>query len=691
MTEVATPPTFFNRELSWLEFNARVLDEAMNPDNPLLERLKFTGIVSSNLDEFFMVRVASLEPASEVFTAVQEKAYALSDRQYRHFREEIVPALEAAGIRRVTPEALQPTQQDFVRRLFEREVFPVLTPVALTGAKTAATLHNLSLYLAFALVPPPGTPGDQSREYAAVEVPRNLPRVVALPSEEGYPILLLEDLIRMYAARLFEGYEIEGEAQLRLTRGAEMTLDEERDEDFAKVMAEALLARRRGAIMRLEHAAPPDIASFLTDRLSVRPDRCYRVEGWFDLKGVSALASIPGFDELKRPAWRPRPSPAFDGPDDVWTVIRRRDVLLHLPYESFDPVVRFVREAAEDPEVLAVKQTLYRTASPSRLVAALERAAEAGKRVTVLVELKARFDEEDNIQWARRLEQTGASVVYGLAGLKTHAKACLVVRREPDGIRRYAHLATGNYNETTARLYSDHGFFTCDEDLTHDVAALFNMITGFSRPQHLTHLSIAPIDLRRRLLQLIRREALRSVSGNFGRIDAKMNSLVDDEIIEALYEASRAGVRVRLNVRGVCRLVPGVPGRSEHIRVVSIVDRFLEHSRIFYFKNGGDDEVFLSSADWMPRNLDRRVETMFPIEDPDLARELVQTLDLYFRDNRNSWELEPDGSYTRRTPGDEEPFRVQEHFCRVAEQREERQRIARTRELRPKRPGRHTG
>lgn len=676
------PAHLFNRELSWLEFNARVLGEAMEPTTPLLDRLLFTGIFSSNLDEFFMVRVASLEPGSDVDVAVRAKASALADVQARYFREQLVPELEQAGIRRVRPEFLEADQLDFVHRLFDHEIFPVVSPVALTGQRSAPALGNLSMYMVVAMT---AVRGLAIREYAVIEVPPNLSRMIVLPGTSGYAFILLEDVLRMHIDRFFQGYDIESISMMRLTRGAEMSLDEERDEDFAKVMAEALRERRRGEVMRLEVEAPADVTVFLQHKLGVAMERVYQVRDWFDLKRISTLAFLPGFDRYRRTKWVPCENSAVPKDEDIWSVMQKQDVLLHLPYESFDPVLRLVAEAADDPDVLAIKQTLYRTASDSQLVRSLERAAENGKRVTVLVELKARFDEAENIQWARRLERAGASVVYGLANLKTHAKACLIVRREADGIRRYAHLGTGNYNESTARLYSDLGLLTCDEDMTSDISALFNMMTGFSRPSGLKKLTIAPLYLRKELLRLIHREARRGREGAPCGITAKMNSLADDELIEALYEASRAGVPIRLNIRGICRLVPGVPGRSETIEVVSIVDRFLEHSRVFQFRNGGEDEVYLASADWMSRNLDRRVETMFPIEDAGLRDEVIEILDVYFRDDVKSWTLHADGTYTRRRPG-AEPFRAQEYLWNKSFDKAQRLKKSQQRELRPRRP-----
>jgi len=453
-----------------------------------------------------------------------------------------------------------------------------------------------------------------------------------------------------------------------------------------RVMTEALRERRTGEIVRLEVSAPKDWARLLKDRLQMDAADVIENAAWLDLKTVSQIAFQPGFESLKRPAWEPRSAPDFEGPEDVWDILKKKNVLLFHPYESFDAVIHFLEAAAQDPDVLAIKQTLYRTDRDSPVLRALLRAAEKGKRVTALIELKARFDEENNIEWARRLMAAGISVLYGIAGYKTHAKACLVVRRERDGIRRYVHLSTGNYNERTARVYSDVGLLTSSEPLAEDLSAFFNMITGYSQPALWKKIEAAPFGLRRRLLRLIQREAARSAPERPGRLIAKMNSLVDPEIIEALYQASRAGVRILLNVRGICCLRPGVKNLSETIQVVSLVDMFLEHSRIFYFANGGDDEVYLSSADWMPRNLDRRVELLFPVEDAAGKKKLVETLDFYFRDNVKSWTLREDGSYVRSEAAGRRKFRAQEALCQRAVEEEEAATKSAPRELKPQRP-----
>jgi len=656
---------FLDRELSLLEFQARVLSEGMDPSNPLLERLKFIGIVSSNMDEFFMNRVPRLERKNPVAEAARQKSRDLLQRQWRYFVETLIPELEAGGIARVAASALDERQTSYLGRFFASELFPVLTPIALAPDREVPVLANLGLFLIAALA----EPGRRNAvKYALVEIPQNLPRLVALPAQNGYRFVLIEDVLRMNAGALFPGYEVLATGLMRPTRAAGMSIDEERDEDFMKVMSEAVKARRQNPVVRLEVSAPAEMTAFVRERLGLAEAEIFEYPDWLDLKSVSQLAFQAGFEELKRPAWEPRPVMEFERADDLWKLLRDSDVIVHHPYESFDVVGRFLREAAEDPDVLAIKQTLYRAGRQSSVINALELAAERGKRVTVLVELKARFDEENNIEWARRLEAAGASVIYGVAGLKTHAKACLVVRREPEGIRRYVHLSTGNYNERTARLYSDIGFFTSKEDYAADVSAFFNMITGYSQPANWAKIEAAPYGLRRRLLRLIAREAMTSTKARPGLIMAKMNSLVDPELIEALYAASKAGVQVRLNVRGVCCLRPGVKDLSENIEVVSIVDMFLEHARIFYFANHGEEEVYLSSADWMPRNLDRRVEIMFPVEDPACRRELGELLKLYLRDNEKAWQLQGDGSYRKLAGDAKKRLRAQEQLCsRAAE------------------------
>ncbi len=674
----------FDRDLSWIEFNARVLAESMDESNPLLERLKFTGIVSSNFDEFFMVRMASLEVFGEETALAREKAYALIQKQDRDFAQTLLPALEAKGVSRIPPEGLSEKQADFARSFFRRELFPVLTPIGLAAGKPAPALINLSLYMVVCLV---DSQEPSVKHYAVVEMPKNFPRMISLPAEKGHSFLLLEDIVGMFAKDLFKGYEIVARGLMRLTRAAEVAIDEDSDEDFAKVMTEVLRKRRTSPVMRLEIAAGREIEEFLKAKLEIPETHVCRIGSWLDLKGISQLAFQPVLEELKRPAWVPKPVPDFEDTESIWDLLKKKDVWVHHPYDSFEAVNRFVREAAEDPAVLAIKQTLYRAGHDSPLIASLEKAAEKGKNVTVLVELKARFDEEKNISWARRLEVAGANVIYGVSGFKTHAKACLVVRREPEGIKRYIHLSTGNYNEKTAQVYSDIGFFSSRESLTSDALVFFNMITGYSQPLPMFDIVVAPYGMRQRLKHLIQREIMRTQQGQAGLIFGKMNSLVDPQIIQALYEASQAGVEIKLNVRGICCLQPGIKGLSENIQIHSIVDMFLEHSRMFYFLNGGEEELYLASADWMPRNFDRRIEIMFAMENKEIKKDLVTLLKLYFKDNMKSWRLHSDGRYEKIEPqAGEKKCRVQEYLCKKAEEREELRAKAIPRELKPQKP-----
>ena len=673
----------FHRELSWIQFNRRVLAEGMDSTNPVLERLKFIGIVSSNFDEFFMVRVASLKEHDDVYHEVHKKAYECIDQQQKYFHDVIVPELAQAGIQRLQPMELSQRQYEYAQNYFQKELLPVLTPIAVVAEKSFPVLINLSLYMTVCLVEPEN-PGQ--KHYAVIEIPKNYSRIINLPSEKGYPFLLLEDIIAMFAKELFAGYQIIEQGYLRLTRAAEMTLDEEKDEDFAKVMTEALRMRNRSEVMRAEIAGPKTLQQYFILHLKLAEEQIQPVAGWFDLKTVSSLAFQPLFEDLKKSAWTPKAVVDFENSDHIWDLIRSKDVWVHHPYESFEPVTRFISDAADDPDVLAIKQTLYRASADSKIINALARAAEKGKRVTVLVELKARFDEEKNIEWARRLENAGASVLYGVVGLKTHSKACLVVRREPDGIRRYVHLGTGNYNEKTAQIYSDMSLFTADEEMAKDISAFFNMVTGFSHPGSFSKIEVAPFGLRKKIKRLIVRETMLSTKSEPGLIIAKMNSLVDPDIIDSLYEASKAGVKVQLNVRGVCCLRPGVKGMSENIEVISVVDMFLEHSRVFYFKNAGDEELYLASADWMPRNLDRRIEIMFPIENKEIRRDMLDVLKTYFKDNQKAWILHSNGEYKKVDQGSDKKIRAQEIFCKKATEREDLLNKQRPTELKPQKP-----
>jgi polyphosphate kinase len=684
------PELFLNRELSWLEFNGRVLEEALDPGVPLLERLKFATIVAGNLDEFFMVRVAALKNAvaegdtaadlagltpGQQLRAIAERAHDMVARLYEAVTRAILPALGERGIRIVPVEALEPSSRAVLCRHFRDEVLPALTPLAIDSSRPFPMLSSLSLNLAVLLSP---AEGSEQPRLAVVQLPARLPRLVRPAGAEATTYVLLEDVLRSELGALFPGQAVQESAVFRIARDSEMDLDDEGGRDFREVVELELRNRRRSGIVRLEieERAGEALLETLAPQLGVGPEDVYRIPGPLDIRSLQPLVELPALEDLRDPPLRPLAVEAATA-EEIFSVLDERDLLLHHPYDSFEPVVAFVSRAAEDPDVLAIKQTLYRTSGESPVVRALARAAEHGKQVTVVVELTARFDEQSNIRWARRLEESGAHVIYGVRGYKTHAKICLVVRRGQRGIRRYVHLGTGNYNDRTARLYADFGLMTADREVGEDASAFFNALTGYSDPPRMKKLVMAPTQLRERVLKLIELEQRRAEAGQAAEIRAKMNALVDEDIIRALYEASRAGVRIRLNVRGVCCLRPGLKGVSEGVEVLSIVDRFLEHARIYYFRNGGDEEVYLSSADWMPRNLDRRIELLFPVEAPEGRQKVLAALDAMFLDNLKARVLQPDGSYKRKRPGrGEEPFRAQVHLYREAQRARERMRAA---------------
>ncbi len=675
-------PRYFNRELSWLEFNQRVLEEAQDPDVPLLERLKFLAITSSNLDEFFMVRVGGLQilreqgrnkpdPAGMTpemqLAAIRERTSRMMEDQYACLLESLDPQLAEAGIRRLEGGDLNERQQMLLQRIFADEIYPVFTPMAVSNDQPFPLLVNQTLNVCVRLSP---AEGETEPRWAVIPLGRSARRFLTLQSEGGYAYMLLEDAVALHASRFFPGERIEECVPFRITRNADLSIREDQAADLLSEMEEVLDARKQSDCVRLELAstASPLLRRFLQTCLRVADDEVFITPGPLDLAAFMRIAELPGYDHLKYEPWPPKPSPDVDLRTSIFSILSRRDVLLHHPYESFEPVVRLIEEAADDPDVLAIKQTLYRTSRNSPIVAALCRAAEKGKHVTAIVELKARFDEERNIEWAKSLEQSEVQVIYGVKGLKTHAKVCIIVRREPHGVQRYLHFGTGNYNEITARIYGDISYMTSDEELGADASSFFNAISGYSQPQRFRKIEAAPIGLREKLLEMIHNETQRKLQGQKAQIAAKLNSLVDPQIIDALYAASQAGVKIRLNVRGICCLRPGVPGLSENISVISIVDRYLEHARIVYFYHGGDERVFISSADWMPRNLDRRVELLVPIEDAALRRRLVNLLDVYFRDTAKARRLEPDGSYTRVRPSGrrKKPVRCQQVFYQEA-------------------------
>ena len=665
---------YLNRELSWLEFNARVLEEAADATNPWLERLKFLAIFSSNLDEFFEIRVAGLqqqvyagvEPQdygadglapAEQLAAIERRVHELVAEQYRILGTDVLPGLATGGIERVRFEDLNDAERRHVDALFRASIYPVLTPLAIDPGHPFPHVHNKSLNIALVVERPNG--GQPRRHFAVVQVPAVLDRVVVVSTqgEERVRFILLEDIIARHLRELFGGLRVISHTVFRVTRNTDLTIQEEDAEDLLETIEESLRQRMRSDPVRLEISADAAevFIGLLTDAHDLEPRDVYRVDGPIDLTVLMALHRREDCAALRDEPLVPRVSPPFAQGQDVFDVIRAHDVLVHLPYESFGCVVDFIERAADDPQVLAIKQTLYRT-SASPIIAALARAAQNGKQVTALVELKARMDEQNNIAWARTLEQAGVNVVYGIVGLKTHCKAALVVRREADGIRRYVHLSTGNYNPATARVYTDLGLFTAHPDFGEDTTALFNLLTGYAGGYKWKKLLVAPLDLRDQIVALIERERRHAQAGRPARIIVKMNALVEPSVIDALYGASQAGVTIELVIRGICCLRPGLPGVSENIRVISIVDKFLEHSRISYFENGGDPEVYLASADWMPRNFWRRIETVFPIADPSLQARIVgDILQLVLADNVKARELLPDGTYRRRTRVEGDP------------------------------------
>ncbi|MBY0514266.1 MAG: polyphosphate kinase 1 [Gemmataceae bacterium] len=688
------PALYLNRELSWLQFNRRVLEEAQDPGVPLMERVKFLAIFSSNLDEFYMVRVGNIQQkvqagidhssgADRVSPRVQLERISqavgeLVAAQYRCLAEDVLPALQAKGVVVRRAADLAGADLAYTRELFRREIFPVLTPLATDPAHPFPHLLNKSLNLAVTL----RRPGDAEPLFAVVQVPAVLSRFVQLPSSDPtrngpdgplYAFTPLEDVIRQNLGDLFPGMELGASAAFRVTRDSEYEIDDEGVEDLMRAIEAQVKARRRGHATRLEieAGAPPDLESFLTTALDLDPPDVYRLAGPLDLTGLFQIYGLTGFPELRDPPFVPVPVQAFAQAATPWAAVRGRDVLVHHPFESFTHVVDFIEAAADDDRVLAIKQTLYRTSSDSPIVRALQRAADRGKQVTAVIELKARLDEERNILWSKELEKAGVHVVFGFIGLKTHCKVALVVRRDEDNtIRRYVHLATGNYNPTTARIYTDIGFFTANPEFADDASALFNYLTvGYAGLPQWRKLIVAPSRLQTAMIEKIEREAANAAAGKPGRVIAKLNGVLEPAVVKALYKASQAGVRVDLICRGICSLRPGLPGVSENIRVVSIVDRFLEHSRIFYFENGGQPEVFTGSADWMDRNLSRRVEVVFPIEQPDLKQRVIdEVLKTTLADNVKARELLPDGTYRRVKPAEGEPrVRSQARFLELAE------------------------
>jgi polyphosphate kinase len=679
------PALYINRELSWLAFNRRVLEEAQDPAVPLLERLKFLAIFESNLDEFFMVRVGGLQqkvqagiplgsgadktPPHEQLEKIGQAIRLMTADAYRCLLDDVLPSLEREGIVLRNLKDLTEADRKHLTAVFRREIFPVLTPLAIDPGHPFPHLLNKSLNLAVMLQ----RPHDAEKLFAVVQVPGVLPRFVSVPPGDGarHVFVPLEAVIRLHLPELFPGMTIEHDAVFRVTRNSDFEIEDDEVEDLLKTIEEEVRKRRRGAAVRLqiEASAAAEIEQFLVGALDIDPIDSVRVPGILDLTGLFQIHGLPGFPHLRDPQFTPQPLPEFAQSSSVWTAVRNRDILVHHPYESFAHTVDFVEAAASDERVLAIKQTLYRTSSDSPIVRALQRAADNGKQVTAVIEIKARLDEERNIVWARELEKAGVHVVFGFIGLKTHCKVCLVVRREEDGIRRYVHLSTGNYNPQTARIYTDIGYFTCNPDFCEDASALFNYLTGYSDLPQWRKLIVAPSRMQSFMIEMIAKEAALQQAGKEGRVIAKINGLLEPAVVQALYRASQAGVKIDLICRGICALRPGIPGVSENIRVTSIVDRFLEHSRIFYFGNGGDPQVYIGSADWMDRNLSRRVEVVWPVEQPELKQRLIrEILATSLADNVKARELLSDGTYRRVTPANDQRVRSQERFLEFAAQ-----------------------
>ena len=688
-TNLDHPSLYINRETSWLQFNRRVLEEGLDPGVPLLERVKFLAIVASNLDEFFMVRVGGLHqkvragitassggdktPPAEQLVHIADDVRALVAAQSACWNGELLPALQQKGIVLRSERDLTEAEVAKLKEHFFSQIFPVLTPIGIDQAHPFPHLANKSLNVAVSLRR--GT--TEERDYGIVQVPGVIQRFIPLASESRQHTLVpLEAAIRLFIDSLFPGLVVEHAVPFRVTRDSEFELDED-VEDLLRAIEDGVKQRRRGEPVRLEieAGAPERLERYLMGSLDLGPDDIYRVPGTIDLTGLFQIHGLPGFSELRDQPFAPALAKEFTLATSPWTAIRARDILLHHPYESFKHVVDFIEAAATDDRVLAIKQTLYRTSSDSPIVKSLQRAADNGKQVTAVIELKARLDEERNIQWAKVLEKAGVHVVFGFVGLKTHCKAAMVVRRDEDGtIRRYVHLATGNYNPQTGRLYTDIGLFTARPEFADDVTLLFNHLTGNSATPNYRKLIVAPLRMQPFMIERIEREARHQKAGKKARIAAKVNGLLEPAVVKALYAASQAGVPIEIVCRGICALVPGVPGVSETIRVTSVVDRFLEHSRIFYFENAGQPEVYIGSADLMDRNLSRRVEVAFPIEQPDLkARVIDEILAISLADNVKARVLQPNGEYVRRMPAPgEAPLRSQVKFLELAAEAERR-------------------
>jgi len=655
------PQYFINRELSWLEFNQRVLDEAKNKKNPLFERLKFLAISASNLDEFFMVRVASLKDQvdakytkadssglspKEQLAKISIRTHKMVISMYNAYNHAIKVWLKKIGTKIIKSDEVTSAQKDYLEKYFMTDVFPVITPMAVDSGRPFPLILNKSLNLAVLM----RNKKDKKKMFATVQVPSVLPRLIPVPSEDANTnsYIFLEEVIKLFISRFFAGKTILYTSTYRITRNADLSIEEEEAEDLLVEIEKSLRQRQWGASIRLEveFGMKEELLIHLRDSLEVHYKEIYHINGPIDLTFLFKVYSFNGYDDYKYSSFKQKISAELDDYDkSIFAQIRSHDIFLHHPYDSFKPVIRLINDAADDDNVLAIKQTLYRVSGNSPIIPALARAAENGKQVTVLVEVKARFDEENNIQWAKKLEQAGCHVIYGIVGLKTHSKITLIIRRENDGIKRYLHLGTGNYNDITASIYTDYGLMTCNEDFGTDAAEFFNMLSGGCEVPYWSKFSVAPMNLRQTFTGLIQCETENAIAGRPAKIIAKMNSLVDTEIIKLLYAASCAGVTIELIVRGVCCLRPQIKGISENITVRSIIGRFLEHSRVFYFLNNGNNDIYFSSADWMPRNLDRRIELLFPIEDESIKLNIQNLFELYMNDTEKSHIMLEDGTY----------------------------------------------
>ncbi len=678
---------FFNRELSWIEFNARVLNEGLRDDVPLLERLNFLSIVSSNFDEFFQVRVASIKRAAalnpheadssgmtrlSLLNKISKRCHELTDLQYDALLNDVIPSLAKEGFVYVNRREYSQAQKNYIENYFNNEIFPLLTPLRTDGLEFPH-IANMYLHAAFLMdkrkeihkIDNAFSPASNTDLLAVVQIPASISQIVWFPERDGVKsFTLLEDIVSQYGAKLFPGYKIKESMLFKVARDADFAVDEESGEKFIEAMKDVLIKRQSSFAVRMVcNSSSQKILSILKQKLLLEDTDIYQVSEILNISALSDLASLDDMSEYLYPEWKCYYPVNLPKDGSYWNTLRQHDVLLNVPYESYDPVIKFISDASADKEVLAIKMTLYRTGNNSPIIQALKKAAVNGKSVTAFVELKARFDEKRNISWVEELENAGVTVIYGLANLKVHAKICLIIRKESDGIRRYTHLSTGNYNPRTAKLYQDFSIFTSSREIAFDATLFFNVISGYSIMQSMHMLSMAPVNLKSRLLELIDREIQQTTPENPGLIMAKINSLCHDEIIEALYKASCAGVKILLNVRGICTLVPGVPGMSENIKVCSVIGRNLEHSRVFYFKNSGAEEIYLSSADWMVRNLEKRIELMFPVLDKKTFASLKEIMLLYFRDNTHRHELRSDGLWDFVKPKpDETPVSVQEEL-----------------------------